>query len=79
MQMTRAQYDQALDFATRPLEDQVERLTECLRRRDAEIKRLRAAIHGIAPWLSASLTDHEHDGKGEYEKACNAVFEVDTP
>ena len=47
MQMTRAQYDQALDFATQPLEDNVARLTDRLRRRDAEIARLRRALASI--------------------------------
>jgi len=32
------------------------------------------ALEGIAPWLSASLNDYEHDGKREYGKACDAVF-----
>ena len=64
MQMTRAQYDQALDFATQPLEDQVARLTEHLRRRDAEIERLRARLKlwdpGEAEVGSGSVTYRSH-------------------
>lgn len=44
MQMTREQFDQALDFATKPLEDEVEKLTQRIRRREAEIERLRAML-----------------------------------
>ena len=41
------------------------------------IEELEAGIKAIAPWLSASLTDHEHDGKGDYLKACNEIFKLD--
>ena len=43
----------------------------------ARIEELEAGIEAIAPWLSASLTEHEHDGKGEYLKACNEIFRLD--
>jgi len=59
-------------------------LRNCIRHNDLEmtkmetrIETLESAISGIAPWLSASLKDHEHDGKGEYLKACNAIFKAD--
>lgn len=42
-----------------------------------KIAELKSAIREIAPWLSASLEDHEHDGKGEYLKACNEIFRLD--
>ena len=41
------------------------------------VKELEAGIEAIAPWLSASLTEHTHDGKGEYLKACNEIFRLD--
>ena len=41
------------------------------------IEELEAGIEAIAPWLSASLTEHVHDGKGDYLKACNEIFKLD--
>ena len=38
------------------------------------IKELEDAIHVIAPWLSASLSD---DVCVEYETACNEIFRLD--
>lgn len=45
----------------------------------ARIEELEAGVKNIAPWLSASLTDHEHDGGGDYLKACNEIFKLDLP
>lgn len=55
---------------------------ERLQKECNETEQLRAAISGIAPWLSASLT-HKPYGLGvdagpEYRAACNAVFAVDS-
>lgn len=41
------------------------------------IQRLQKAITDIAPWLSASLEGHEHDGENVYGKACEQIFMLD--
>lgn len=41
----------------------------------AENERLRGAVNGIAPWLSASLCALEPGHDGSYEAACDRVFE----
>ena len=43
----------------------------------AELHTLRAAVAGIAPWLSASLLTRMGDNDGEYSAACEAIFKVD--
>jgi len=40
------------------------------------IKKLEKAIHNIAPWLSASLSDGTPCQ--EYITACNQIFELDS-
>lgn len=47
--------------------------------RDEKINALESGIAEIAPWLSASLEDHEHDGGGNYLAACNSIFKLDKP
>jgi hypothetical protein len=42
-----------------------------------EIEKLRAAVSGIAPWLSASLSEDPYKNCTEYVAACEAVFECD--
>ena len=42
-----------------------------------EIGRLRAAVAGIAPWLSASLGELPEGHDGAYVAACEVVFSCD--
>ena len=59
------------------LEDEEELSNKAWDIQRERIEELEAGIEAIAPWLSASLTDHEHDGKGDYLKACNEIFKLD--
>ncbi len=72
--MKRALY--RLDAASKAPRDRKRWPHDLCREAFNEVKDLRAAIHGIGPWLSASLED---DCCDNYRAACNAVFEMDTP